>query len=131
MDGWFLSNVFSASFWYHMFFTFLSMVTFFQILSPTWNIRINPTWLWSIIPFKYDWVWVVKLGEEWSFAWGVVFCSSFPIIFLLCFGNRNVGFIEWVENYSFLFNFVEEFVLNWYYLFFKSWIEFNKEAWSF
>ena len=62
-----------------------------------------------------------------------MFCSSFPVISLPCFGNRNLDFIEWVENFSFLFNFVEEFVLNWYYLFFKRLLKFSSEiiwAWS-
>lgn len=44
------------------------------------------------------------------------------------FGIREWGLREWAEKYSLFFNFLEEFLQNWDYVFLKCMVEFTSEA---
>ena len=83
---------------------------YLQILNQFCNPGMNPTSWWRKILLIYCWILFPNIC--WDF--GIhVYQGYWPAILFcgvsVCFGNQgNAGFIEWVWNLSFRFNFLEQ-----------------------
>ena len=106
----------------------LNCVDWFWMLTHSCIPGINTTWSYVLFFFNDCWISLDKILRIFMSMFLLMKNVGFLYDFAQDFYQDNSDLIKWVESCFFIFHFLEVFVQNWYYFFFKCLVQFLSEA---